>query len=175
MRLVRTRVLPDPGPARTMTGPGGVVTAFRCSLFRFLSIGDRGALPAGTVDIPSCCTPFPRDSSDWRVASSPRLQKDLGSARGGGSCVRPCALRCARSENARKGTRGRLQRAQSSPPGWRSGEGISWDIFPHERRRPSTALRDRTRRPRDGRLSSRENFTFLKTLHYFFENRQDRC
>ena len=89
MRHVRTRVLPDPGPARTMIGPRGVVTAFRCSLFRLLSIGDRGigALPACTVDIPSCCAPpFPTDSSDWSVSPSLRLQKDLdklGSARRG--------------------------------------------------------------------------------------------
>ena len=35
MRLVRTRVLPEPGPARTLTGPRGAVTAARWDVFRF--------------------------------------------------------------------------------------------------------------------------------------------
>ena len=35
MRLVRTRVLPEPGPARTLTGPRGAVTAACCDVLRF--------------------------------------------------------------------------------------------------------------------------------------------
>ena len=35
MRFVRTRVLPDPGPARTLTGPSGAVTAACCDVFKF--------------------------------------------------------------------------------------------------------------------------------------------
>src|SRR5262245_44639436 len=40
MRCVSTRVLPEPAPASTSTGPTGAVTAARCASFRESRIGE---------------------------------------------------------------------------------------------------------------------------------------
>jgi hypothetical protein len=42
---VRTRVLPEPGPARTRLGPGPAVTAIFCWELRILRISTGGILP----------------------------------------------------------------------------------------------------------------------------------
>ena len=47
MRVVSTRVLPDPAPARISAGPGGAVTAARCSGF---SPASKGEWPPGAAE-----------------------------------------------------------------------------------------------------------------------------
>ena len=49
MRVVSTRVLPDPAPARIKAGPGGAVTAANCSGFNPASKGEVAPEATGEV------------------------------------------------------------------------------------------------------------------------------
>ena len=51
MRCVSTRVLPEPAPASTSTGPTGAVTAARCASFSESRIGERSFMGARIIRV----------------------------------------------------------------------------------------------------------------------------
>ena len=82
MRLVMTRVLPEPAPARMSSGPSVVSTAARCSGFRF-AMSDGTSESAGRSFSSLPVTGFTRRAGHHRSNPSPRAR------------IEPCSICCA--------------------------------------------------------------------------------
>ena len=106
MRVVSTRVLPEPAPARISAGSAGSVTAASCSGLRFASRRDSGGSVAGTGEDDGSIAEFYGEPPGRRHRAPPELNEGEERRR---SRSRGPGFPCGRA---------------TRPGGWRAGCGL---------------------------------------------------